>query len=112
LFVLELDQNLLRVGQILENGFKLFFEDKACLIIDPSGQELFRIKMQGKSFSLNPMEEEQIAFPSQSSVAETWHKRLGHFHHRALLYMQKKGLAKGLPPLEEELPSCEACQFW
>jgi len=25
--------------------------------------------------------------------------------------MQKKGLAKGLPPLEEELPSCEACQF-
>ncbi|KAH0633342.1 hypothetical protein KY284_036128 [Solanum tuberosum] len=60
------------------------YTDKVCLIIDPSGQKLFRIKMQGKSFSLNPMEEEQIAFPSKSSVAETWHKRLGHFHHRGL----------------------------
>lgn len=36
LFVPELDQNLLSVGQLLENGFKLLFEDKVCLISDPS----------------------------------------------------------------------------
>lgn len=58
LFVPEIDQNLLSVGQLLENGLKLLFEDKACLISDPSGQEIFRIKMQGKSFSLNPLNEE------------------------------------------------------
>lgn len=57
------------------------------------------------------MEEEQLAFSSQPIVAETWHKRLGHFHHKVILYIWKKDLAKGLPPLEEELPSCEACQF-
>ena len=50
LFVPEIDQNLLSVGQLLENGFKLLFEDKACLISDPSGQEIFRIKMQGIFF--------------------------------------------------------------
>ena len=37
---------------------QIIFEDKACLISDPSGQEIFRIKMQGKSFSLNPLNEE------------------------------------------------------
>lgn len=57
------------------------------------------------------MEKEQMSFPTQSSVAETRHKRMGHFFHRGLLYMQNKGLAKGFPPLEEELPSCEAFQF-
>lgn len=49
--------------------------------------------------------------PTKSGVGETWHKRLGHFHHKALLYMQKKGLVKGLPSLEQKLPSCEACQL-
>lgn len=95
--------------QLLENGFKLFFEDKACLIIDPSGQKLFRIKMQGKSFSLNPKEEEQIAFQSQSIVAEIWHKRLGHFHHKALLFMQRSKLVNGSSSLEERISRCKAC---
>ena len=34
LFVLEVDQNLLSVGQVLEKGFKLLFEDNMCLIKD------------------------------------------------------------------------------
>ncbi|XP_047259028.1 uncharacterized protein LOC124891286 [Capsicum annuum] len=37
LFVPELDQNLLTVGQLLENGFKLNFGDKKCVIFDPKG---------------------------------------------------------------------------
>ena len=38
LFVLEIDQNLLSVGQLLEKGFKLLFEDNMCLIKDAEGQ--------------------------------------------------------------------------
>ncbi|XP_047254258.1 uncharacterized protein LOC124888079 [Capsicum annuum] len=108
LFVPELDQNLLSVGQLLENGFKLLFENKACLISDPSGQKMFRIKMQGKSFSLNPLVEKQIAFTSQSSVAEMWHKRLRHFHHKALLFMQRSKMISSLPNLEKHLSRCKA----
>lgn len=52
-FVPKLEKNLLSVGQLLENMLKLFVEYKAYLIICPSGQQLFRIKIQGKSFSLN-----------------------------------------------------------
>ena len=36
LFVPELDKNLLSMGQLLENGFKLNFEDKKCVIFDTS----------------------------------------------------------------------------
>ncbi|KAJ8764624.1 hypothetical protein K2173_006706 [Erythroxylum novogranatense] len=111
LYVPEIDQNLLSVGQLLEKGFKVLFEDKMCLVIDQSSQELFRIKMQGKSFSLNPLEEEQVAFPCQLTTADTWHKRMGHFHNQALLFMQRNEMVRGLPNLEEHLTSCKACML-
>jgi len=62
LYVLELDQNLLSVGQLLENCFKLTFEDKKCVIFDPKGQQICQVKMRGKSFSFDPMEENLAAY--------------------------------------------------
>ncbi|XP_016718138.1 uncharacterized protein [Gossypium hirsutum] len=61
MFVFEIDQNLLSAGQLVEKRFKVMFEEGRCLILDSSGNELFRIKMQKKSLSLNPFEEEQVA---------------------------------------------------
>nr|CAD1825826.1 unnamed protein product [Ananas comosus var. bracteatus] len=57
-YVPKIDQNLLSVGQLVEKGFKVIFEEGKCLIFDSSDQELFKIKMQQKSFSLNPLENE------------------------------------------------------
>ncbi|XP_012468682.1 uncharacterized protein LOC105786740 [Gossypium raimondii] len=65
LFVPKIDQNLLSVGKLIKNGFKVMFEEERCLIIDSSSNELFRIKMQKKSFSLNPLEEEQVTSKCQ-----------------------------------------------
>ncbi|XP_017640178.1 uncharacterized protein LOC108481577 [Gossypium arboreum] len=65
LFVPEIDQNLLSVGQLVEKRFKVMFEEGMCLILDSSGNELFWIKMQKKSFSLNPFEKEQVASKCQ-----------------------------------------------
>ncbi|XP_052886128.1 uncharacterized protein LOC128294171 [Gossypium arboreum] len=65
LFVPEIDQNLLSVGQLVEKRFKVMFKEGMCLILDSSGNELFRIKMQKKRFSLNPFEEEQVASKCQ-----------------------------------------------
>ncbi|XP_017636057.1 uncharacterized protein LOC108478146 [Gossypium arboreum] len=50
LFVPEIDQNLLSVGQLVEKRFKVMFEEGMCLILGSSGNELFQIKMQKKSF--------------------------------------------------------------
>ena len=111
LYVPDIDQNLLSVGQLIEKGFKVIFEDKWCMIKDVKGRDIFKVKMRAKSFSLNLMEDEQIAFSSTISNAELWHKRLEHFHHVGLLYMQKHNLVKGVPLLEDKLADCVACQY-
>ncbi|XP_038904297.1 uncharacterized protein LOC120090652 [Benincasa hispida] len=56
LFVPEIYQNLLSIGQLVEKGFKVLFEERKCLISDSNGNKLFKIKIQHKSFLLDPLE--------------------------------------------------------
>ena len=102
---------MLSVGQLLEKGFKVYFEDNYCLIKDASGQDLFKVKMRGKSFSLDPLEEEQIAFPVKENIVELWHKRLGHYRYQGLFKMQKSEMVEGLPEFEVISRSCQTCQY-
>ena len=44
LFVPDIDQNLVSVGQFLEKGFKVLFEDKFYMIKDANGKDVFKIK--------------------------------------------------------------------
>ncbi|CAL5347060.1 unnamed protein product [Camellia sinensis] len=111
LYVPEINQNLLSVTQLLEKGYKVLFKDKNCVIKDTKGIEVFKVQMKGKSFALDLMKEEQAAVHKDDSNTVLWHKRLGHFHHAALLFMKKNNLVKGLPELEEEPPKCAACQY-
>ncbi|TXG70681.1 hypothetical protein EZV62_005616 [Acer yangbiense] len=111
LYALEINQNLLSVGQLLEKGYKVLFEDNHCLITDAQGKEVFKVQMEGKSFALNLMEEEQIAVHKEDSNTMLWHRRLGHFHHTTLLFMKKNNLGEGLLELEKKLPTCAACQY-
>ena len=62
LYVPNIDQNLLSVGQLVEKGYKVLFNNSSCLIKNPNGNDLFRIEIKEKSFILNPLKEEQIAF--------------------------------------------------
>lgn len=62
---LDIDQNMLSVGQLIEKGFKVIFEDEYCFIKDATNQNIFKVKMKGKSFSLNPLKEKQYVFLSQ-----------------------------------------------
>ena len=57
-----MDKNLLSVGQMVEKLYKILFNNYCCLIKDANDINLFRIKMEMKSFVLNPLEEGQIAF--------------------------------------------------
>ncbi|XP_047150825.1 uncharacterized protein LOC124822805 [Vigna umbellata] len=109
LFIPEIQQNLLSVGQLIERGFKVSFEDNFCLIKDATSQEIFKIKMKGKRFALNPLEEEQAAFPVKENITEVWHKRLGHYHHQGLLKMQYKKMVVDFPELDDQIPTCKTC---
>jgi len=87
IFIPKIDQNLLSVGQLIEKGYLVVFKDKYCLISDPARLEIFTIKIKGKNFSLDWMEEELVAFLSITSQKQLWHKRLGHFHQATLMHM-------------------------
>ena len=99
------------VTQLLEKGYKMLFEDKNCVIKYAKDREVFKVQMKGKSFALDLMKEEHVVVHREDSNTMLGHKRLGHFHHIALLYMKKNNLVKGLPKLEEEPPECAAYQY-
>ena len=111
LFVFDIDQNLLSVGQLAEKGFKAYFEDRNCIIKDAEGKEVFNIKIKGKSFALNLLEDEHAVVLQQDSTTMIWHRRLGHFHHDVVLYLKKNQIAEGLSDLEKNLPICDAYQY-
>jgi hypothetical protein len=111
LYVPDIDQNLLSVGQLIEKGFKVTFEDQCCLIYDAARQKILQIKMRGKSFSFFPTEEEHTTYSTNISITEIWHKRLGHCHLQRMLKMKKNEVIRGLPVLADQIPNCHACQF-
>ncbi|KAA8519315.1 hypothetical protein F0562_013571 [Nyssa sinensis] len=111
LYVPEIDQNLLSVGQLIKKGFKVIFEDSFCYIFDITGQEILRVRMKGKSFSFDPIKEEPVAFPTETSNTEIWHKRLGHCHLQSMQLLKRKELTARLPAFGDHLPNCNACQY-
>ena len=54
LYVPNIDQNLLSVGQLVEKGYKVLFNNDYCLIKDLNDSNQFIIKTTEKSFVLNP----------------------------------------------------------
>ena len=72
---------------------------------------MFKVRMRGKSFSLDPFEEKHVVFSAKESVAEVWHKRLGHYHYEWLVKMQKMKIFKDLPFLEVHSSNCLVCQY-
>ena len=101
LYVPEINQNLLSVGQ----------PDNHCMIADAQGREVFIVQMKGKSFALDLMQKEQVAIHKEESNTMLWHRRLRQFHHIAFLFMKKNDLGEGLPELEVKPPTCIACQY-
>ena len=53
LYTPDMSQNLLSFGQMLENNYSLHFKNRECVVSDPSGVELFYVKMSNKMFSVD-----------------------------------------------------------
>nr|XP_009611084.1 uncharacterized protein LOC104104649 [Nicotiana tomentosiformis] len=59
LYVPDIYQNSLSVGQLMKKRFKVSFEDKHCFIYDATGLEIIKVKMRGKNFSFDLTEDEE-----------------------------------------------------
>lgn len=110
LYVPKIDQNLLSVGQLVQKGYKVMFEEGFCLIADSSGKEILKIQMKNKSFSFDPVSQCQQAMAARDNEAELWHRRLGHFHSKGIEFLQKNDMAVGFPILQQkDTSNCRTC---
>jgi hypothetical protein len=99
------------VGQLIEKGMKVIFENQHCCIFDAAGCKILQVRMKSKSFSFLPFEEEHNAFPTKLNYTKLWHKRLGHCHQQRMLTMKNSEAVRGIPPFTEITLNCHACQF-
>ncbi|KAG7576575.1 Ribonuclease H-like superfamily [Arabidopsis thaliana x Arabidopsis arenosa] len=112
-YIPELAQNLLSVGQMVENNCSVFFDGNVCVIKDKkSGSTLAVVKKT--SNNLYPLEMSSVEASSLvakvSEETRLWHLRYGHLHENALKMLSEKDMVVGLPKIEG-LKLCEGCVF-
>ncbi|KAG8492349.1 hypothetical protein CXB51_009664 [Gossypium anomalum] len=111
LFVPDIDQNLLSVGQLVEKGYSLVFKNDSCVIKDCHGQEIITVGMVDKCFMLDVNQLENKAYASLADNAGLWHRRLGHANFRSLDLLQKQNLVEEMSKVEAHDSVCDVCQF-
>ena len=113
LLVPELDQNLLSVGQLQENGYPVLFDDDVCTIYEKKNknQIVANIKMEkNRSFPIS------FKYPSKVALkvdvlddSWLWHRRFGHLNFQSLKHLQQHNMVHGLPTIQEAKEVCEGC---
>ena len=77
LFILKIQQNLLSVGQLIKRSFKVAFEDNYCVIRYETNHDIFKVKMERKSFALNPLRRSTLLFQLKKILQKCGTKDLG-----------------------------------
>ncbi|CAN1807703.1 Retrovirus-related Pol polyprotein from transposon TNT 1-94 [Linum perenne] len=124
LHVPKLVPNLVSVGQLTDNGYKVSFDPSGCVIQDPIQQRLIGHGMRhDRNFILRrgtPIEHgghcssnlvASTSLPHNSAkLWDLWHNRLGHPHSLRLLSMfQKHLLPHNISMKNFSVPACEHC---
>ena len=89
----------------------MLFKNKNCIIYDPCGAELIKVKMRNRVFSLELNKLNFVDKALSTSVDESalWHRRLGHFSYGSLIKMHAHDLVDKLPAISESNSICEVC---
>ena len=115
LHVPTITKNLVSVGQMVEQGMQVQFNQEGSFI-GKEGRIIVRGRREGMMFILDSHEIKSAMFAKSTkadSDIELWHKRIGHINLNKLKAMKSKGVVVGLLTFKEkEIEGvCEACQF-
>ncbi|KAG6500592.1 hypothetical protein ZIOFF_040440 [Zingiber officinale] len=92
LYVPDLHQGLISIGQLLEEDYDVHFFDKKCEIRDAQKNLIVVVKMVDRSFPINWGE--VLANAVSTDERELWHKRLGHCNYQLLASLSRRELVK------------------
>jgi transposase InsO family protein len=123
-YVPGLQHNLISIGQLVQKGYRIYFENGECVILDkkPSNRLIAKVEMtKNRMFPLRIQSElflepqglqkvVELAFKaSYKNESWLWHLRLGHLNFKGLQLLYKKRMVYGLPPIEPLKTTCESC---
>lgn len=99
------------MGQLIDHGNSLIFEDQRCTIYDKGKEKLVmaKIKMTNRSFPLI-VKYANKAFIRIQGKSNSWllHKRFGHLNFHSLKLLRDQHMVESLPKIEEQ-EVCEGC---
>ena len=104
------------MGQLVEHGYKLHFEDNECIIYDKEQRInlVKKIKMEkNKSIPIVFKYAENVALRNEDvEEAWLWHRRFGHLNFNRLKMLCQRKMVQRLPnTIEEKNEICEDCDL-
>ena len=110
-YVPALKHNLLSVGQLILKNYDVHFAKEHCIIRDPDGNLLGKVKMTtNKMFPVKFNKDNLSAFSMHiQDKSRLWHLRFGHLSLGSLVHMSKTQMVRGIPSLNDTNQECEAC---
>ncbi|TXG63370.1 hypothetical protein EZV62_010364 [Acer yangbiense] len=109
LLVPNLQQNLLSVGQMIQNGYSLHFEGDSYTIYDNNNKStvIARVKMENQNFPIRWSYATEATMKAQLDDSWLWHRWFGHFNFQGLKILHQKKMMKDLPFIRDKDDFCE-----
>lgn len=118
LHVPDLRTNLLSVGKMCDKGLKVIFETDGASVINREGKTVLRADrvngglyyVRASLLESNANAEWDGGMSSKMSLAEIWHRRMGHINYRDLQKCHREDAVKGMTVDKwKEDTRCEIC---
>ncbi|KAJ4789254.1 polyprotein [Rhynchospora pubera] len=112
-YIPQLSQNLLSIGQMMDNGYTISFKGDNCRISDAETDQTMAIVKKTMN-NLFPLEIEKVKEKAlaakEVSPSELWHLRYGHLNMNGLRLLNQKKMVIGLPDIGD-IGLCEGCVY-
>ncbi|WVZ91483.1 hypothetical protein U9M48_037649 [Paspalum notatum var. saurae] len=106
-----LTTNIISLGQLEEDGFKILLESGFLRIWDRRRRLLAKVpRAANRLYQLTLDINQPVCLVAQGTVAAwRWHARYGHLNFRALRELAHQEMVKGLPQLDHVDQVCNSC---
>lgn len=105
-----LAHNLVSVGQLMESGHSLLFDDGKCIIKNKATNEIVaRAYMTGNRMFPLDFSTDAALMSKNLEESELWHLRYGHLNYRGLQLLKSKEMVANLPSIASMKQVCEGC---
>ena len=110
LFVPQLEENILSLGRLDEEGYRMIMGEGKLTIFNPNYQLFADVhRSEGPLYLLKLNIIDQCMLSEEHSEDWLWHSRFGHLSFHTLKEMSNKKLVEGLPPVHVPSKLCTNC---